>query len=325
MNKQLYSVGIWAFGSCPDRFCESGYQEQKTFAQKVQCASKVKGLDGIEIHYNGDFNKSNAEEIRKIIKDSGLKVSAINCETFGNRIFRKGALIARDSSIRNKAIDIIKEAGEMAEYFDASLVNVWPGADGFDYPFQIDYLKEWELLVDGINQFTKSVPNVKFSLEYKTREPRIRSSIPTVGKALAVINEVNSENLGVTVDFGHSIMAKENPAESLALLKRYNKLFHIHLNDNSRDWDDDLIVGSYHMWETLEFIYYLKKCNYSGWIGLDMSPAREDQIKSVEYCIETIHKMFKYVEDIDCSELNNALQNTNALNSLKLITDKILK
>lgn len=325
MERRLYSVGIWAFGSCSDRFCESGYHEAKTFKEKVECASKVKGLHGIEIHYNGDFTRENAAETRKIIQDSGLRVSAINCETFGNRMFAKGALTATDPAVRQKAVDIVKEAGEMSEYFGTSLVNVWPGADGFDYSFQIDFIKEYELLMDSIKQFVEANPSIKYSLEYKLREPRMRSTIGTACKALAVTNEIQKENLGVTLDFGHSIAAKESPAESAALLSRYNKLFHVHLNDNTRDWDDDLITATYHLWETLEFLYYLKKCNYSGWIGFDMSPWREDQIKAVEHSIEVVEKMFTYVDEIDGEELNTALKNTNALDSHRILWNKLLK
>lgn len=325
MAKRKYSVGIWAFGSCSNRFCEPGYQQSRTFAEKIACASRVKGLEGVEIHYNGDFDKENVKEIKKIIDDSGLKVSAINCETFGDKIFSKGAFISLDPKIRQKAIDIVKEAAEISEYFEGTILNIWPGSEGFDYPFQIDYCKEWDLFIDAIKQITSAAPKVKFSLEYKIREPRMRSTIGTVGKALMVINEIGKENLGITIDFGHSIMAKESPAESAALLHRYNKLFHIHLNDNTREWDDDLIPCSYNLWDTLEFIYYLNKIDYKGWIGFDMTPWREDQIEAVKYSIDIIEKMFNIAGEIDTEELWNAQKNTDALAAHKFIINKLLK
>ena len=49
-------------------------------------------------------------------------------------------------------------------------------------------------------------------------------------------------NLGVTVDFGHALMARENAAE-------------VHINDCYGDWDDDLIVGSVRVWEALDLLY----------------------------------------------------------------------
>lgn len=325
MKKYRYSVGIWAFGSCPDRFCEAGYQQTRSFQEKIACASQVPGLDGVEIHYNGDFIESTAEETKKIISESGLKVAAINCEIFGNPLFRKGALISKDPEIRNKAIDIIKTAGEMSQLFKASVVNLWPGADGYDYPFQIDYFDEWNMFIEAIKEIVASLPEVKFSLEYKLREPRVRSTLSTVGKSLLVINEVGADNLGITIDFGHSLMAKENPAESLALLQRSNRLFHTHLNDNSRDWDDDLIIGTYHMWETLEFLYYLQKTNYDGWISLDMSPTRENQREAVQHSIAIIQNLLQFAKNIDCEELHQSLAKMDALESYKFMYKKILK
>jgi len=44
-------------------------------------------------------------------------------------------------------------------------------------------------------------------------------------------------------------MAFENPAEAVYLLASSGKLYHTHFNDNYRDWDHDMIVGSVHLWE----------------------------------------------------------------------------
>lgn len=323
MGNYQFSVGIWAFGSCLDRFCENGYQKTRTFAEKVLAASKVAGLDGIEIHYNGDFNKLNILETKKIIDDAGLKVSAVNCEIFGDPSFRNGALTSRDTSIRERAIQIVKEAAEAANFLDASMINLWPGAEGSDYPFQIDYFKQWELLLDSLEQLTTVFPQIQFSLEYKPREPRIRSAISTVGKALLIAKE--HENLGVTLDFGHSMMAKENPAEAAALLLKYKKLAHIHLNDNSRDWDDDLFTSSYHLWETLELLYYLQQNNYTGWLGFDITPKREDQIKVVEYCIKTVKRLLAYLDTIDNEKIKEGFRKTDVLSNYEYLSSKIFK
>jgi len=120
-------------------------------------------------------------------------------------------------------------------------------------------------------------------------------------------------------------MARESPAESMIILNRYNKLFHVHLNDNSREWDDDLLPCSYNVWDTLEFIYYLRKINYKGWFGFDMTPWREDQVKSVKYSIDIIEKMFKIAEKIDTNELKIAQNNTDALAAQRFIAGKLFK
>ncbi len=325
MVVRKYSVGIWAYGGCNDRFCEMGYQESKSFAEKVALASKTEKLSGIEVHYNGDFADNDLEKAKSVIQNSRLEVAVVNCEIFGDRKFRKGALTSTNPEIRGDAIEIVKKAGKVAKELGAHIVNIWPGADGYDYPFQFDYEKEIDLMIEAIKEIGRELPDVKFSIEYKIKEPRIRSTIGTAAKAVALIQEAGVDNFGVTMDFGHSMVARENPAEASTFLNRYNMLSHIHLNDNSRDWDDDLIVNTYHFWETLEMIYYLKKLNYQGWIGLDMSPKREDQISAVTYSIDTIERMFKYIENIDEEELLIALNEQDVLKAHSLINQQVFR
>ena len=96
------------------------------------------------------------------------------------------------------------------------------------------------------------------------------------------------------------------------------------MNDNTRDWDDDYMVGSYHLMETIEFFYYLKKCNYNGWISLDITPAREDQEGVVAYCIETMKDIERLVDQMDESLLEEAFRNTNALKSHQMIMEMLI-
>ena len=57
--------------------------------------------------------------------------------------------------------------------------------------------------------------------------------------------------MGVTIDVGHSLEAYENVSEAACAAMSRGRLFHFHMNDNWRLWDDDMIAGSVH---TIEFI-----------------------------------------------------------------------
>ena len=146
MSDRKYSVGIWAYGGCGDRFSENGYQKNRSFKEKLELAAKTKNLSGVEVHYNGDFKDDDFADAKKLIKSSGLQIAAVDCETFGDRKFRKGALTSTDPKIRKDAVEIVKRAGEVAKELNAAVVNLWPGADGYDYSFQLDYEKEIELM-----------------------------------------------------------------------------------------------------------------------------------------------------------------------------------
>ena len=62
-------------------------------------------------------------------------------------------------------------------------------------------------------------------------------------------------------------------------MQLHGRLGTVHLNDNYRDSDPDLIFGTIAFWDNLELYYYLKKMNYQGWHEIDItSPRRPDQV-----------------------------------------------
>ena len=79
-----------------------------------------------------------------------------------------------------------------------------------------------------------------------------------------------------------AIHVQENIAESLAILDGHRKLFQIHLNDNYKDADPDMILGSVNFWEILEFYYYLGRSDYDGWQAIDIIAPRDDRAKSLQ-------------------------------------------
>ena len=81
----------------------------------------------------------------------------------------------------------------------------------------------------------------------------------------------------MTLDTGHAFVAGENMAESAVFLSDYGRrLFHLHFNDNYRSWDDDMIVGSVHLVEFIELLFWLREIGYEGWYSMDQYPYRED-------------------------------------------------
>ncbi len=140
---------------------------------------------------------------------------------------------------------------DIAAELGCGLINIWNGQDGYDYPFEADYLQEREWLVSGLRECAQHRADVRVSLEYKLKEPRNRSYLGTAAGTLLIAQEIGLPNVGVTIDVGHALVAYEDVGESIAMLSHAgSKLFHMHFNDNYRLWDDDMIVGSVHTIET---------------------------------------------------------------------------
>ena len=45
-------------------------------------------------------------------------------------------------------------------------MKLWPGQDGWDYPFQVDHGTLWKNSMDGVAKN----PDLKFVIEYKPRD-----------------------------------------------------------------------------------------------------------------------------------------------------------
>ena len=58
--------------------------------------------------------------------------------------------------------------------------------------------------------------------------------------------------MACVMDLGHSFFAKETPSEAIQFAHRRGRLTSVEVNDNWREWDDDMTVGSVHLIETLE-------------------------------------------------------------------------
>ncbi len=140
-----------------------------------------------------------------------------------------------------------------------------------------------------------------------------------------MINKVGRDNVGVLLDIGHSFMAYENPAETVAILKDFgDKLFHLHLNDNYRLWDDDLIVASIHTIEYLEILYWLKETGYHGWYSLDIFPAREGALRAATESIEWIKGLYRILDKIGYEKIKSNIMMGDPIGVLTLLRKQML-
>ena len=165
---------------------------------------------------------------------------------------------------------------DVAADMGIDVVNLWLGQDGFDYVFEADYAADWGRLIQALRVCAEYRPDVRLALEYKVSEPRMKCYLGNAGTALSVCLMTGYPNVGVTLDIGHSFNAGENPAAVVALLALHNRLFHVHINDNYGVVDDDMPAGSVHWPQWFEFVHWLNKVNYDGWISVDIYPYRDD-------------------------------------------------
>jgi xylose isomerase len=306
-------------GKLKDRFCE--YQEARTPVEKIAAVAKVKGVKGVEIVYPYELEDLN--EVKKALKRYKLGVAAVNVNIKGEPEFITGSSSIHSKKLRDKAIRFICGGMDAAAELGADKVTCCPLSDGYDYLFQVDYQKAWKNMVTTFKEAAGYRKDIGLFLEYKGSETRVNCYLDTAAKTICMMHDINEPNLGITIDVGHALIAGETVAESLCLAQSYGMPFYIHINDNNRKWDWDLIPATRNLWDYLEMFLYLKKFNYKGWVTSDMSPVRLDPIEAFSRTIETTDKMIRLAERLDSRKLFNLMDQEKTLDILKLLEKEV--
>jgi xylose isomerase len=327
MNEKIrFSTVLGNFGNQPDRFVSSGYKDNKTLQEMFADAATIDDLSGLELVGTWHLNEQNVDLIKELKNKYRFEIPIVVVDTFAQKRWGGGSFTSIDPKLRKAAVEEVKKYMDIAAGMDCYMIDVWPGQDGYDYSFQADYTKDLKHLIDGLAECANHRSDVKIGLEYKPKEPRTHCYVSSVAKTLYLIDKIGKDNVGVVLDVGHALYAYENMAESVALCNMYgNKLFHLHLNDNYRLWDDDMMVGSVHLQEYLELLYWLKKTGYSGWYSLDIFPYREDGIGSARESISWLKEMIKAVDSVSYAEIEKTISGGDAVKSLALLRKMIFK
>lgn len=319
--KLKFSIGASVFWPPKDRTLSSGYKPDITRKEIWESFSKVEGLEGVELYYPSDFD--DPRKIKKILDSIGLEVCSVGAIIWAPAKYQNGSVTSLDKSIRRDAIEISKKAMDFASMMGASAFNFWPAQDGYDYYFQSDYQNKWDLLVDGVKEIASVNPEMPFGIEYKAKEPRTHQIISNASNLLLLAADTGLDNVGATMDFGHSIICGENPAAEVVQLINRNRLALLHNNDNYADWDHDMLPATAHFWENMEFFYWLKRLDYSGWINFDIFPVRFDAIKASTLTIKNIKRLIKFIEKIDVEGFNRKVDNNEVLETQEFLWGKL--
>ncbi len=302
-----------------DRFHE--YNQPLDLDQKFELMTRIEGYDGVEIVY--PYEVKDPSTTRKALDKYALNIAAVNVNVKAEPEFRNGGLTSHDPSIRGKAVRFIKEAKDFAEAAGADKVTCCPLGDGYEFAFQYDYAQAWKHLVETFAEAGSYKTEIPLFIEYKPSETRGRCFVDSASKTLCLLNDMQCSDIGVTLDFGHSMYGNENPAEALVLLAESRYKYYIHINDNDGRWDWDYFCGTKHFLEYVEFLFYLKKYGYTDYLTSDTSPTRWDIRGTFEANSRMTNKIWTLLGQIDVSELEKLMAQEDYLKAWRFIEDNI--
>jgi L-rhamnose isomerase len=289
-------------------------------------AAKVPGLNAVDLNYPDHLEGVQLKAIKHHLDDLGLAVNGFAMRYYSDPGFKIGAFTNPDPKLRRLAIDQTKRGIDQMLELGGSLMTLWMGQDGFDYSFQADYARLWDLTLEAISEVADHVPTSEISIEYKPNEPRSFALMPDVGTTLLAIAEMGRKNIGVTIDFAHVLYADEMPAYAVALAARQSRLFGVHLNDGYAKRDDGLMVGTVHPVQTIELIHVLEDIKYDRPIYFDTFPDTTgmDPVAECSANIATVEAMRKVVRKLrQDNRLKTAMAAQDAVTSNTVVREAL--
>jgi len=335
-RKHKYSVIHTNYNKPSDRFMGGGYGEPGSandVYQIIEMAGKDGLVDGLELLMfessdNGRWigiGEPNKKEVKAGLDKYGLKLASLIPNLWGHWSQGKGSVGSTDPKMRRKSIDQCKRAVDMAAELECPYIGLWPGQDGFDYYFEVDYQKAWEWWVEGVREIAGHNPKIKIGLEPKPDEPRAYSIISTVPKALLMIEDIGLDNVGICLDIGHSLYGHENLGEVVALMQmRGNKLFHCHMNDNYNGADLDMIFGSVHTLEFIEFFYWLRRTGFDGYLSIDLFAYRTDPRGSINEGVKWMKAIDVFIDRVGMEKLTALIEEGDPVEYAHFFREQLL-
>jgi L-rhamnose isomerase/sugar isomerase len=269
----------WGYGRGGTRFgtFADGSEPTDVFG-KLEEAAKVHKLTGIAPSVALHIPWDEVDDYSKILhkaEELGIRIGAINPNTFEDGIYKYGSITSSDPEVRKQSVAHMLECIEIGKVFDSTILSLW-FADGTNYPGQGDFRDRKKWMEECLSAAYEALPeNMRMLIEYKFFEPGFyHTDIFSFGVALDLANGLGSR-AQVLVDLGHHPRGTNIP-HVVAYLLDVGKLGGFHLND-AKYADDDLTAGSIDPYQL--FLIYV-----------ELSDPRDDT-SNVAYMIDQSHNI----------------------------------
>ncbi|WP_406511280.1 xylose isomerase [Streptomyces sp. NBC_00161] len=236
----------------------------------------------------GDAAREQAvKRFRTALDTAGLKVPMATTNLFTHPVFKDGAFTANDRDVRRYALRKTIRNIDLAVELGASVYVAWGGREGAESGAAKDVRAALDRLKEAFNLLGEYVENqgydLRLAIEPKPNEPRGDILLPTIGHALAFINELDRpDRVGLNPEVGHEQMAGLNFPHGIAQALWHDKLFHIDLNGQTGiKYDQDLRFGAGDLRQAFWLVDLLESAGYDGPRHFDFKPPRTEDSDGV--------------------------------------------
>jgi xylose isomerase len=255
-KEDKFSFGLWTVGWQARDLFGDATRPVLTGVEAVHKLAEL-GAYGITFHdddlippgSNGTERQRIIDEFTAALKETGMVVPMVTTNLFYDPVFKDGGFTSNDRSVRRYAMRKVMRNMDLAAELGAEIYVFWGGREGSEVDFAKDVraaLDRYREAMDTLAQYSIDRGyGLRFAIEPKPNEPRGDILLPSIGHALAFINELeHSEMVGINPEVGHEQMASLNYTHGIAQALWTGKLFHIDLNGQKGPrYDQDLVFG----------------------------------------------------------------------------------
>ena len=311
-----FSAGIWFFSPAHSRF-HAKYKPDLSIEQRLEIAAGLAeyGLCGIEAHYPNEINEDNLDLWKKFCADTGIKLITVIPLLFWDEQFEWGSLSNPLREPRQAAIKRTKRALALNKQLDTEFAVVWPGIDGYENPFGVDFAAMRQRFAEGLAEAMDAAPGVRIAFEPKPYEPRGRILYGTTPEGVLLGRKVESllgaaENRALldeghalccmNPEVGHVLMGFEDLPYAFSWPLSEGRLAHSHWNSQPLgNYDQDLNVGVIAPEQLEALLYTLKMHGYGGYYGLDINPERMPVDTALQISMDAIRAANDRINELD--------------------------
>jgi xylose isomerase len=304
LPEHRFTFGLWTVGNTGrDPF---GFETRERL-DPVRSVHKLSELGAYGVNFHDDdlvpFGSPAAErerivkQFRAALDETGMKVPMATTNLFSQPVFKDGAFIANDPQVRRYAVKKTFDAIDLGAELGAEVYVMWGGREGMEAEAAKNVSSALDRYAEAVNLCCAHVRErgykMVMALEPKPNEPRGDMLLPTVGHALAFINELEwPEMVGLNPEFAHETMSGLNFTHAVAQAIWHGKLFHIDLNaQRIGKYDQDFRFGSEGIRDAFYLVKLLEDTQWPGMKHFDAHAYRTEDEAGVwafaEGCMRT--------------------------------------
>ncbi len=289
-----FTFGLWTVGN-PGR--DPFGHETRPPLDPVESVHRLSDLGAYGVNFHDDDlvppGSSGAERdaivkrFRRALDETGMSVPMATTNLFSRPVFKEGAFTANDPAVRRYALAKTLDAIDLGVELGASVFVMWGGREGCEVDAGKDIaaaLDRYREAVDLCCEYALDRSyELRFAIEPKPNEPRGDILLPTVGHALAFIDELDhADMVGLNPEFAHETMSGLSFNHAVAQTMWHDKLFHIDLNaQRAGKFDQDYRFGSEGVRDAFYLVKLLEDSSWSGMRHFDAHAYRTESVDGV--------------------------------------------